>query len=90
MYVSMKNMLKDANCNNYAVMAINCFNIETARSVIRAAERENAPVIINIFKDHLLAHCDSELITPVVKMLAQRAEVSVALNLDHGQRAQRL
>ena len=42
----MKNMLSDANANNYAVMAINCFNIETARSVIRAAEEENAPIII--------------------------------------------
>ena len=85
MYVSMKNMLSDANANNYAVMAINCFNIETARSVIRAAEEENAPIIINIFQDHLLTHCDSELITPVVKTLASRASVSVALNYDHGQ-----
>lgn len=85
MYVSMKNMLSDANANNYAVMAINCFNIETVRSVIRAAEEENAPIIINIFQDHLLTHCDSELITPVVKTLASRANVSVALNYDHGQ-----
>ena len=85
MYVSMKNMLADANANNYAVMAINCFNIETARSVIKAAEETNAPVIINIFYEHLLGHCDSELITPVVKLLAERAGVNVALNLDHGQ-----
>lgn len=85
MYVSMKNMLKDANENNYAVMAINCFNIETARTVIAAAEKSNAPIIINIFYEHLLTHCDSELITPAVKLLAERADVSVALNLDHGQ-----
>ena len=85
MYVSMKNMLKDANENNYAVMAINCFNIETARTVITAAEKSNAPIIINIFFEHLLTHCDSELITPAVKLLAERADVSVALNLDHGQ-----
>ena len=67
MYVSMKNMLADANANNYAVMAINCFNIETARSVITAAETANAPIIINIFYEHLLEHCDSGLITPIVK-----------------------
>ncbi len=85
MYVSMKNMLADANANNYAIMAINCFNIETARTVISAAEDANAPVIVNIFKDHLLTHCDSELIAPVVRTLAQRATVSVALNLDHGE-----
>ena len=85
MYVSMKRMLENANANGYAVMAINCFNIETAHTVIRAAEEENAPIIINIFKDHLLTHCDSELITPVVRTLAERAKVDVALNLDHGQ-----
>lgn len=37
MYVSMKGMLKRANEGNYAVMAINCFNIETARAVINAS-----------------------------------------------------
>ena len=85
MYVSMKKMLEDANANGYAVMAINCFNLETARSVIRAAEEENAPIIINIYKDHLLTHSDSELITPIVRTLAERAKVNVCLNLDHGE-----
>ena len=85
MYVSMKKMLADANANNYAVMAINCFNIETARTVIKAAEMEDAPIIVNIFQDHLVTHCDSELITPVVKTLAERSLVNVALNYDHGQ-----
>lgn len=85
MYVSMKNMLADANAHNYAIMAINCFNIETVRSVISAAEMEDSPIIVNIFQDHLLTHCDSELITPVVKILAERSHVNVALNFDHGQ-----
>ena len=48
MYVSMKGMLKRANEGNYAVMAINCFNIETARAVINAAQSLRAPIIINI------------------------------------------
>lgn len=85
MYVSMKKMLDDANANNYAVMAINCFNIETVRAVIQAATIEDAPIIVNIFQDHLISHCDSELITPVVKTLAERSNVNVALNFDHGQ-----
>lgn len=85
MYVSMKEMLDKANKENYAIMAINCFNIETVRTVITAAELEKAPIIINIFQDHLLNHCGSELITPIVKILANRASVSVALNFDHGQ-----
>ncbi len=81
----MKQMLEKANAENYAVMAINCFNLETARAVIGAAEEEQAPIIINIFWEHLLTHSDSELIAPLVKTLANRASVNVALNLDHGQ-----
>lgn len=85
MYVSMTEMLKKANEENYAVMAINCFNLETARGVIKAAELENAPIIINIVQEHLINHCDSELITPIVKKLASRTSTKVALNFDHGQ-----
>lgn len=85
MYVSMKEMLKKADENNYAVMAINCFNLETARTVITAAQEENAPIIVNLFQDHLIGHCDSELITPIVKTLAERVSIPVALNFDHGQ-----
>ena len=50
MYQSMKYMLDKAYAEKYAVMAINCFNLETARSVIKAAELEKAPIIINIFQ----------------------------------------
>ncbi len=85
MYVSMREMLKRANAANYAVMAINCFNIETARAVIQAAQQERAPIIINIVQEHMINHCDSELITPVIKKLAQRASIEVALNFDHGE-----
>ncbi|AJQ29679.1 class II fructose-bisphosphate aldolase [Pelosinus fermentans] len=84
MYVSMKEMLKKANEGYYAVMAINCFNLETIRAVITAAALEKAPIIVNIVQDHLVRHCDSGLIAPVVKILAERADVEVALNLDHG------
>ena len=81
----MKGMLKRANEGNYAVMAINCFNIETARAVINAAQSLRAPIIINIVQEHMVNHCDSNLIAPIVKKLAQRASVEVALNFDHGE-----
>ena len=80
----MKGMLERANKGNYAVMAINCFNIETTRAVIEAAQSLRAPIIINIVQEHMENHCDSELIAPIVRLLAQRASVEVALNFDHG------
>lgn len=85
MYVSMRGMLERANQGNYAVMAINCFNIETARAVIKAAQTLRAPIIVNIVQEHMVNHCDSNLIAPVVKKLAERASVEVALNFDHGE-----
>ena len=75
MYVSMKEMLDAANRGQYAIMAINCFNLETARAVIRAGELENAPVIVNLHQDHILNHCDTELIAMIVKKLAQEYDL---------------
>ncbi|WP_455800372.1 class II fructose-bisphosphate aldolase [Amedibacillus sp. YH-ame6] len=85
MYVSMKGMLTRGHEGNYAVLAINCFNMETARAVIDAAQELRAPIIVNIVQEHMVNHCDSELIAPIVKMLANRASVEVALNFDHGE-----
>jgi fructose-bisphosphate aldolase class II len=85
MYVSMKGMLERANKGGYAVMAINCFNMETARAVITAAQELRAPIIVNIVQEHMVNHCDSNLIAPIVKKLAERASVEVALNFDHGE-----
>ena len=50
MLVSMKDMLQKAQQEHYAVMAINCFNLETMRSVIQAAESMHSPIIINILQ----------------------------------------
>ena len=42
-------MLLHAHENQYAVMAINCVNMEQAKAIIESAEEEKAPVIINNF-----------------------------------------
>lgn len=85
MYVSMKDMLSRANDGNYAVMAINCFNLESAKATIMAAQEMKAPIIIDLLQDHLKFHFDSHILTqPIIKM-ANEASVEVAINLDHGQ-----
>lgn len=81
----MKGMLRRANENGYAVMAINCFNLETTRAVIRAAQALRSPIIINVVQEHMVKHCQSEIIAPIVKQLAQNASIEVALNFDHGE-----
>lgn len=84
MYESMKGMLAKANAEGYAVMAINAFNLETARGVITAAEEMDAPIIIDLLQDHVKSFFDCDILTrPIIKM-AQAAHVPVAINLDHG------
>lgn len=86
MYVSMKEMLQRANQGNYAVMAINCFNLESAKAVIEAAQELRAPIIIDLLQDHLDYHFSSKILTEPIIKLANDASVEVAINLDHGQR----
>lgn len=85
MYVSMKEMLQKANRENYAVMAINCFNLETAKAVIDAAAESHAPIIVDLLQDHLKTHLDHRYLTQSIIRMAENVNVEVAINLDHGQ-----
>ncbi|EHD21367.1 MULTISPECIES: class II fructose-bisphosphate aldolase [Brenneria] len=83
MYAPMKAVIADACQRQYAVLAINCFNLETARAAISAAERQRAPLILNVYQGHS-AHFPPPVAVAVVGALAQQATVPVALSLDHG------
>ncbi|MGF1994184.1 class II fructose-bisphosphate aldolase [Enterococcus casseliflavus] len=85
MLTSMKEMLEHANENNYAVMAINCINLEIAKAIIHAAEDCHSPVIINISPRQFKAHATLEMIIPMIKKRSEQAHVPIAINLDHGQ-----
>ncbi len=85
MYVSMKDILKDAHENNYAVMAVNSINMEMARAVINAAEEMRSPIIVNIGMGQMKKHAHANVMVPLIKKLAEEAKVPVALNHDHGQ-----
>lgn len=84
MYVTMKAILDKANAENYAVVAANAINFETARAVIRAAEEENAPIIVNRGHGQIMDYTKGDYIDIIIKKLAAESPVPVALNLDHG------
>lgn len=84
MYVSMKEMLKHASENKYAVMACNCINYEQAKAICEAAAEEAAPVIIDIAPRQMKLHATPEVMAPMIKKIAEPLDVPVALNLDHG------
>lgn len=84
MLVSMKAILDDANKNYYGVMAMNSINIEMARAGIMAAEEEHSPIILQFGPGQMKNHAHMEEMLPVIRELAERVHVPVAINLDHG------
>lgn len=84
MYTSMKEMLLHARDHNYAVMAINVVNMEQVKACIESAEEEHSAVILNISPRQMKAHAYPYIMAPMVRDLAERASVPVALNIDHG------
>ncbi|OON42141.1 aldolase [Izhakiella australiensis] len=83
MFADMKTMLAKAWKERYALLAINCMNLESARAAVRAAEKYRAPIILNLYQGHL-AHFPPATAAAVVRALADEASIPVTLSLDHG------
>lgn len=84
MLVNMKYILDNANRDGYAVMAVNSVNMEMARAVIEAANEEHSPIIVQMGKGQMEKLAHPQDIVPMIIDMAERADVPVCLNLDHG------
>ncbi len=74
MFADMKSMVMKAWHEHYALLAINCMNLESAHAAIRVAEKNRAPIILNLYQGHL-AHFPAPVAAAVVKTLAESASV---------------
>lgn len=86
MFVSMKEMLKEAKENNYAVGQFNMNNFQWVQAILRAAEEENSPVII-ASSDRIVDYLGGfELISSTVKKMVDELKITVpvVMHLDHG------
>ena len=83
MLVNMKEMLTAARKAHKAVGAFNITNYETAAAVLKAAEAENEPVIIQLYM-RLFDTGKAYDLCGMLQRLAFRGKVPVALHLDHG------
>ena len=83
MLVNMKDLLLQAQNENYAVGSFSIANMEMVRGVIAAAEEANAPIILQIAEVRL-NHSPLALIGPLMIAAAKEAKVPVAVHLDHG------
>ncbi|NLW56969.1 MAG: class II fructose-bisphosphate aldolase [Firmicutes bacterium] len=81
--VSTKDMLLDAQRKGYAIGAFNANNLEMAQGIVRAAELEEAPVIVQVSQGGA-EHAGVEEMAAIVQVLAKKTRIPVALHLDHG------
>ncbi|MFF0739242.1 class II fructose-bisphosphate aldolase [Streptomyces sp. NPDC004111] len=84
MYEPMGPMLRAARKGGYAVLAVNALNLETAATVVAAAERARSPIVINLYEGHLRAHLPGLQLIDGTRRMAEAASVPVAVGIDHG------
>ena len=82
MFVSSKEMIQKAKAGGYAVPAFNAENMEMAQAIVAAAEEANSPVIIQTTSP-TVKYFVPTMTRAIVKELADKAKVPVALHLDH-------
>lgn len=83
MLVGFKEILAMAEKDGYAIPAFNVYNMETVMGVIKAAEEQRAPVIMQ-FYSRLATTGFSDYLAPVILKAAEKASVPVCMHLDHG------
>ena len=82
-FVTTKEMLKEAQKGRYAIGAFNANNMEIIQAIVETAEEEKAPVILQASQG-AIKYAGLESIVAMVKVMAEKVNVPVALHLDHG------
>ncbi len=84
MLVTLNEIMKDAYAKKYAVGAFNTVNLSSIRAVLDAAEKLDAPVILQHAQIHERV-APLKVIGPVMLEMARAAQVPVCVHLDHGE-----
>ncbi|KJY62969.1 Ketose-bisphosphate aldolase [Lactobacillus helsingborgensis] len=82
MYVTLKEVLKDADQLNMAIGAFNTHNLEMLPAIIKAAEKQKTPVIVQTScgTANYVGHRN---FVAICKSMAEEYGVDVVLHLDH-------
>lgn len=81
--VDLKDMLRHARANGYAVGAYDAVDSNFVAAILAGAEAAQAPVILSFAESHF-AHYDFASLVAAAEAQAKRSTVPVALFLDHG------
>jgi fructose-bisphosphate aldolase class II len=87
MLASLKPLLLDAQKGKYAVGAFNVLNLEYAVGLVRAAELEKSPIILQISPSIIALFGLRSILDPCLA-LANQSKVPVCVHLDHGKTRQ--
>lgn len=82
MFVTSKDIITKAQQGGYAVPAFNAENMEMAQAIVAAAEEAHSPVLIQTTAP-TVKYFVPTMTHAIVRELAERASVPVALHLDH-------
>ncbi len=78
-----KEILDKAKAGGYTVPSFNTNNLETTQAILETAERLRAPVFVQV-SDGARKYAGMENLSNLVRDMASRVSVPVALHLDHG------
>lgn len=82
MLITMKELLKVANENKFAVPAFNICSFDMLKAIMEEVEEQKAPVILEIHPDEIDYLGDH--FVAVVREYALRSKVPVVIHMDHG------
>lgn len=82
-FVPVDILLREAEAGGYAVGAFNCNNMEIVQAIVKAAEEEKAPVIMQASQG-AIKYAGIGYIVTMAREAAKNAGIPVALHLDHG------
>lgn len=82
MLYTMKDLLKVAKENKFAVPAFNICSYDMLKAIIEEVEVQDAPVILEIHPDEI-AYLNDEFVA-TVREYAHKSKVPVVIHMDHG------
>lgn len=83
MLVNPIEIILAAQKGHYAIGSFNTSDLEITKAIISAAEKQNAPVMIET-SEKAIAYAGLEEMSSFIISAAKKAKVPVALHLDHG------
>ncbi|MCR3922040.1 MAG: class II fructose-1,6-bisphosphate aldolase [Firmicutes bacterium] len=82
-FVTLREVMAEAERGQYAVGAFNTNNMEIVQAIVEAAEEERAPVILQASQG-ALTYAGIRYITAMVRAAVETSTVPIVLHLDHG------